>query len=100
MPVNSTLLSVLSAYQRYTTSSLLISSPVVNISLLAKRWRLKQNGVVSQSMQDSENVVHLSLFCQRIDSDNFKNVLNDYLHQNCRNFSGSMITSGLPNGCP
>ena len=79
---------------------LFILSPVVNISLLAKRWRLNQNGAVSQNIQDTEIVVHLSLFCQRLDSDNFKNVLNDYFHQNCRNLSGSMITSGLPNGCP
>ena len=52
----------------------------------------------SRNNQDAQNVVHLSTFSQRIVSDKFKNVLNDYLHQNCPNFPGSMTTSGLPNG--
>ena len=65
-----------------------------------KRWHLEQNGVLSQNKQDTENVVHLSTFSQRIVPDYFKNALNDYLHQNCPNFPGSMATSGLPNGYP
>ena len=84
----------------YTTMSLLVSSPVFYIRLPAKRWRLKQNGVFRQSNQDTENVVHLSTFCQRIISDDLKIVLNDYFHQNGRNFPDGMITSGLQNACP
>ena len=44
--------------------------------------------------------MHLYIFCQSRVSDDFKNVLNDYFHKNCRNFPDSMFTSGLPNGCP
>ena len=40
--------------------------------------------------QDTENVLHLSTLCQRTVSDVFKNVLNYYFHQNCRNFPGSI----------
>ena len=65
-----------------------------------KRWNRKQNGVLSQNKQDTENVVHLSTFSQRIVSDDFKTVLNDYLHRNCPEVLGSMTTSGLPNGYP
>ena len=77
-----------------------IWSPVVIISLPEKRWRLKQNGVLSQNIQDIENIVHLSTFSQRIVSDDIKNVLHDYVHQNCPNFVGTMTTSGFPNGYP
>ena len=69
-------------------------------SLPVLQWHLKQNGVLSQNKQNTENVLHLLIFCQRIVSDVFKNKLNDYFHQNCRNCLGSMITSGLPNGVP
>ena len=37
--------------------------------------------------------------CQPV-SDDFKNVPNDYFDKNCQIFPGSMITSGLRNGCP
>ena len=63
-----------------------------------KWWHLKQKGVFSQNKQDTENSLHLSAFSKRIVPDKFKNLLNDYLHQNCPNFPGSMTTSGLPNG--
>ena len=60
---------------------------------------MESYGVFSQKKkQDTENVVYLSIFSRRITSDDFKNVLNYYLHQNCPNFPGSMTTSGLPNG--
>ena len=58
-----------------------------------------QNGVLSQNKQHAENVVHLSNFCQKIVSDEFKSVFNDSFYQNCRNFPGSMITSGSLNAC-
>ena len=45
----------------------------------------KQNGVLNQNKQDTENVVHLSTLSRRTVSDDVKNVLNDYLHQNCPN---------------
>ena len=48
--------------------------------------------VLIQNNQDAENVMHLSNFCQRIVSDNFKSVFNDVFYRNCRNFPGSMIT--------
>ena len=60
----------------------------------------KQNGVLSQSKQDTGNVVHLSTFSRRIVSDDFKNVSNDYIRHNCPNFPGSMTTSGLANAYP
>ena len=67
-----------------------------------------ENGVLIQNKQHADKVVHLSTFSQRIVPDYFKNVLtdvfrsflNDYLHQNCPNFQGSMNTSGLPDGYP
>ena len=65
-----------------------------------KLWQLKQNGIFSQNKQDTENVVQLLTSSQMIVSDDFVNVLEDYLHQNCPNFPGSMTTSGLPNGYP
>ena len=49
-----------------------------------------------QNKQDTENV-HLSTFCQRMVSNDFKNVLNDYCQQNCSNVPGSMTTSGFQN---
>ena len=59
-----------------------------------------KNAVLSQNKQDTENVVHLSTFTQRIVLHDFKNVLNNYFNHNCQNFPDSMITSGLPNGDP
>ena len=53
---------------------------------------------LSQNKQDSENVVHFSIFSQMAVADDFINVQNDHLHKNCPNFPGSMTTSGLPNG--
>ena len=79
--------------------SFCVSSSVANIRLPAKRWHLKQTGVVRQNKLDAENVVHLSTFCQGIVSEDIKIVLNEY-HQNCRYFPGSIITSGLTNGYP
>ena len=54
------------------------------------KWRVFKR----QNKQVIENVVHLSTSSQRIVSDDFNNVLNDYLHQNYPNFLGS-ITGGL-----
>ena len=56
------------------------------------KWRLKPD------KQDTENFVHLSIFSPGKVSDDFKHVINEYFHQNCPNFLGSMATSGLPNG--
>ena len=73
------------------------------ISVYRKNWwHLKQNGASSLNRQDTDNVVHMSTSSQRIVSDYmyYKNVLNDYLHQNCPNFPGSTAISGLPNGYP
>ena len=50
--------------------------------------------------KDRENTMHVSTFSLWIVSDDFKNVLDDYLHQNCPNFQGSMTTSSLPNCNP
>ena len=43
--------------------------------------------------------MHLSHSSHRIVSDDFKNVGNDYFHQNCHNFPGSVITCQVSNGC-
>ena len=57
----------------------------------------KHDGIESKMASTAKNVVHLSTSCQMIVLNYFKNVLNDYSHQNCPNFPGSMPTSGLPN---
>ena len=43
----------------------------------------KQKYVSSLNKEDTENVVHLSTFYQMVVADDFKNVLKDYVHQNC-----------------
>ena len=68
MCINSDVILIKSAYWGYTTSSLIISSLVVNINLSVKRWQPTQKDVLSQNKQDTEKVC----ICHDLLGDSFR----------------------------